>query len=430
MNNAVKEAFDNLPSGVCFFDKNGTVTLCNHQMYRVFFALTGMDLQSLPELQDFLNSHGNESHRDHEFFLLEDNTAWTFAQEQITTQEGETYTQVTASDVAELYLRQKELEEEMRKLKKHAERIRRLSSDILALIREEEILNMKMRVHDDIGRSVIATRQFLKQGRPMKELDLTVWKHAVRLLRHENELSEKQDAVDELMSAAHDIGIRVLIDGEFPEQTAVKELFLSVIRECMTNAVRHAGAKELYIRFVCSGQQAAVTVTNDGASPEGEIVEGGGLTSLLSLVKKSGGTRAIKSRFPQIRVIIVTSMLDVDYLNRAREVGADSLYFKDVSQMELMKVAELTMRGESVYPDKAPEVRIGNIMSSDFTEKEIRVLRLMIEGMTYKEMAEQLHVTTDCVKKHISSMLSKTGNSSKTKLIAMVVSKRLIVNGF
>ena len=135
MNNAVKEAFDNLPSGVCFFDKNGTVTLCNHQMYRVFFALTGMDMQSLPELQDFLNSHGNESHRDHEFFLLEDNTAWTFAQEQITTQEGETYTQVTASDVAELYLRQKELEEEMRKLKKHAERIRRLSSDILALIR-------------------------------------------------------------------------------------------------------------------------------------------------------------------------------------------------------------------------------------------------------------------------------------------------------
>ena len=48
---SVKEAFDHLPSGVCFFDKNGTVTLCNYQMYRVFFALTGTDLQSLPELQ-------------------------------------------------------------------------------------------------------------------------------------------------------------------------------------------------------------------------------------------------------------------------------------------------------------------------------------------------------------------------------------------
>ena len=97
------------------------------------------------------------------------------------------------------------------------------------------------------------------------------------------------------MRVHDDIGIRVLIDGEFPEQTAVKELFLSVIRECMTNAVRHAGAKELYIRFVCSGQQAAVTVTNDGASPEGEIVEGGGLTSLRILVKKNGGTMEIKT---------------------------------------------------------------------------------------------------------------------------------------
>lgn len=141
-------------------------------------------------------------------------------------------------------------------------------------------------------------------------------------------------------------------------------------------------------------------------------------------------TKAIKSRFPQIKVIIVTSMLDAGYLNRAREVGADSIYFKDVSQTDLMKVVELTMSGKSVYPDKMPEVRIGDIKSSDFTEAEIKVLRLLVEGLTYKEMAEKLGVTTDCVKKHISNMLSKTGYPSKTKLTAMVVSKRLIVNGF
>ena len=141
-------------------------------------------------------------------------------------------------------------------------------------------------------------------------------------------------------------------------------------------------------------------------------------------------TEALKARFPKIKVIIVTSMLDADYLNRAREVGADSIYFKDVSQTELMKVARLTMSGQSVYPEKMPEVRIGNIKSSEFTEAEIKVLRLLVEGMTYREMAYKLGVSTDCVKKHISSMLSKTGYHSKTKLTAMVVSKRLIVNGF
>ncbi|MCI6156916.1 MAG: response regulator transcription factor [Peptoniphilaceae bacterium] len=141
-------------------------------------------------------------------------------------------------------------------------------------------------------------------------------------------------------------------------------------------------------------------------------------------------TKAIKLRCPKIKIIIVTSMLDAGYLNRAREVGADSIYFKDVSQTELMTVVEQTMRGESVYPEKTPEVRIGNIQSSEFTEAEVRVLHLMVEGMTYKEMAGELGVTADCVKKHISNMLFKTGFSSKTKLTAMVVSKRLIVNGF
>ena len=142
MNNVVKEAFDNLPSGICFFNKNGIVTLCNHQMYRVFFALTGKDLQSLPELQEVINSHVDESHRDHDVFLLDDGSAWRFAQEQITAQDGNTYTQVTASDVTELYLRQKELEEDNKKLKEEAERIRRLSPNIISLFWDEAILSM------------------------------------------------------------------------------------------------------------------------------------------------------------------------------------------------------------------------------------------------------------------------------------------------
>ena len=227
--------------------------------------------------------------------MLDDGHAWRFAQEQITTQDGSSYTQVTASDVTELYFRQKELEEDNKKLKEDAERIRRLSANIISLIREEEILSMKMRVHDDIGRSVIATRQFLQQGKPMEELDLTVWKNAVRLLKHDNELSEKQDAVAGLMNAAYSLGIKVSLDGTFPEDAVVKEVFLSVIRECMTNAVRHAGAKELYVRLVCSNHTAAVSVTNSGAVPAGNIVEGGGLTSLRILVKKSGGTMEIKT---------------------------------------------------------------------------------------------------------------------------------------
>ncbi|WP_298482912.1 response regulator transcription factor [uncultured Ruminococcus sp.] len=141
-------------------------------------------------------------------------------------------------------------------------------------------------------------------------------------------------------------------------------------------------------------------------------------------------TMLLKARFPHIKVIIVTSMLDAGYLHRAKAVGADSIWFKDVSQTELMTVVERTMRGESVYPDIMPEVRIGNASSYEFTDAEIKVLRLLVEGMTYKEMAGSLSVSVETVKSQVGSMLQKTGFTSKTKLAAMVMSKRLIVNGF
>lgn len=196
-----------------------------------------------------------------------------------------------------------------------------------------------------------------------------------------------------------------------------------MMRETMENYIKQTEGYSLAGSFPAAGDAEKFCASN-----KVDLV----LMDVCTENDESGfeATKALKSRFPEIKVIIVTSMLDAGYLNRAREVGADSIYFKDVSQTELMKVAELTMNGESVYPDKMPEVRIGNIKSSQFTEAEVKVLRLMVEGMTYKEIAEKLGVTTDCVKKHISNMLSKTGYPSKTKLTAMVVSKRLIVNGF
>lgn len=138
----------------------------------------------------------------------------------------------------------------------------------------------------------------------------------------------------------------------------------------------------------------------------------------------------IKKRFPTIKIIIITSMLDYCYLDKARNVGAESIWFKDASAEELLSVITRTIDGECVYTDKMPEVSVGNATSYEFSEAEIRVLRLLVEGMTYKEMAQELCVTPDCVKAHVSSMLSKTGYSSKTKLAAVVTSKKLIVNGF
>lgn len=153
---------------------------------------------------------------------------------------------------------------------------------------------MKMRVHDDIGRSVIATRRFLQQNRPLSELDLSVWKNAVRLLKHENEMTEEMDSLVRLMAEAKGIGIRISINGDFPEKKEIRELFMTAIRECMTNAVRHAGARELYVKLFRIQDVEMAVITNNGAVPEGEIAEGGGLSSLRVRIQKKGGRMKIR----------------------------------------------------------------------------------------------------------------------------------------
>ena len=190
---------------------------------------------------------------------------------------------------------------------------------------------------------------------------------------------------------------------------------------------------ESYIRST-SGYEVAGTLA--GAAKAPGFCTGNDVDLVLMDVCTENGesgfcaAERIKESHPSIKVIIVTSMLDAGYLDRARKAGADSIWFKDRSKEELMDVVRLTMEGKSVYPDRTPEVRIGDASSYDFTEAELKVLRLLVEGMSYNKMAQSLGISMETVKTHVTNMLKKTGYSSKTKLAAMVMSNRLIVNGF
>lgn len=141
-------------------------------------------------------------------------------------------------------------------------------------------------------------------------------------------------------------------------------------------------------------------------------------------------TQEIKARYPEIRVVVVTSMLDFTYLTRAREVGAEGFWYKDATEAELMRVIDAVMHGETVYPDKPPKVTVGIASSYDFSEGELRVLRRLVEGDSYTEIAERLNISPETVKTHVSHMLQKTGFKSKTQLVAQIIKKNIVVNGY
>lgn len=124
----------------------------------------------------------------------------------------------------------------------------------------------------------------------------------------------------------------------------------------------------------------------------------------------------IKKLKPNIKIIAVTSMPEVSWMDRAKKIGIDSFWYKEVSEKTILEIIERTLAGESIYPEETPEVKLGLTKSTELTPREIQVLRLLTTGVGNDEIAERLNISQNTVKTHIKHLLDKTGFTSRTQL--------------
>ena len=289
LQSSIKEAVDNLPSGVCLFDKNGFVVLCNRTMYRLAFAITGRDLQTFSELENALRNlpEGALAHRDGDTFLLPDGTAWRFSSEVITDESGARYTQVVASEVSDLYQGSRELAENIAKLKEFQAYIRSTIKNVAVITRENEILSLKMRIHDELGGRLLKLRRYHlhTDGESKSEL-LANWKKTVSMLKFKSGPDDVGDPLADLLRSAASIGVEIIHMGKMPENTAAARLIVYAIRECLTNAVRHAGGSRIFVVLTQTGDIVSAVITNDGEPPKAEIIEGAVCPPCVSVLKR------------------------------------------------------------------------------------------------------------------------------------------------
>lgn len=126
----------------------------------------------------------------------------------------------------------------------------------------------------------------------------------------------------------------------------------------------------------------------------------------------------IKRQFPDIKIIIVTSMPEYSWLGRAREIGVDSFWYKDGQKDSILDVMKRTMAGEHIYPDSTPLIRIGNATNHEFTERELDILKELTTGDTNAEIADRLFISVATVKSHIGHLMEKTGFKTRTELVS------------
>ncbi|MDD6207142.1 MAG: response regulator transcription factor [Clostridiales bacterium] len=142
---------------------------------------------------------------------------------------------------------------------------------------------------------------------------------------------------------------------------------------------------------------------------------------LMDVVTRQGNSgldaaARIKKKHPKIKIIIVTSMPECSWIDRARAIGVESFWYKNASTESILSVMDRTMAGESVYPDAPLAQPLGLAVSTDFTARELEVLREMTGGYTNPEIAKHLYISVASVKTHIQNMLDKTGFRNRTEL--------------
>lgn len=134
----------------------------------------------------------------------------------------------------------------------------------------------------------------------------------------------------------------------------------------------------------------------------------------------------IRQRFPSIKVVAVTSLADAGVLKKARQAGVDSLWYKDHGEDEIMDVVERTLAGENIFPDREPNVEIGEAWSDELSETQKNILRLYIRGNSYSAIGKQLYLEEATVKYHMNQMIQKCGFRTKQELIAAAIESTVI----
>jgi len=153
----------------------------------------------------------------------------------------------------------------------------------------------------------------------------------------------------------------------------------------------------------------------------------------LLMPKMDGVTasKIIHERWPQIRIIALTSFREKEYVEGALKAGATSYLLKNVSADELISAINRAVLGQPSLSPEAAQVLIQTVNEpsqpgSDITEREREILALMVEGKSNNEIAKSIFISQSTVKFHVSNILSKLGVSSRTEAVALAIKHHLV----
>lgn len=142
-------------------------------------------------------------------------------------------------------------------------------------------------------------------------------------------------------------------------------------------------------------------------------------------------TRAILADYPEMKIIAMTSFDEADLVHDVLAAGAIGYLLKNITADELVKAIRDAASGKSTLSPEAARVLIQATRPTkqsncDLTEREMDVLRLVVQGKSNQQIADDMVITLATVKAHVSNILDKMQVSSRSEAIAYAIKNKIV----
>jgi two-component system NarL family response regulator len=135
---------------------------------------------------------------------------------------------------------------------------------------------------------------------------------------------------------------------------------------------------------------------------------------------------AIRAEFPDARIIVLSTYDGDEDIYRAFQAGARAYLLKDMHHDELVNAIRAVHQGQRFIPPAIANRLAERMPRSELTARELDVLRLIVKGMSNKEIASALRITEGTVKIHVNNLLAKLGVSDRTKAATTALQRGIV----
>ena len=138
-------------------------------------------------------------------------------------------------------------------------------------------------------------------------------------------------------------------------------------------------------------------------------------------------SKIIKENFPNIKIVLMTGVPDLTFIDNEKANNVDSFIYKNISSDSLISTIQNTIDGYSLYPNaNNPKTNIPDVLK-DLTDTELNILTEYCKTLDRNAVVKKLGISVRTLKSHISSIYEKTGYNNLAKLAIYCVGNGLIV---